>query len=402
MAERTAAVTWNGSLLEGGGKIDSVGSGAFGPLDVTWASRAEDESGGRTSPEELIAAAHAACFSMALSHGLAQAGSPADELKTTATPDGEGYRVNGSKIFTSHGPEADWFLAYVRFGKGVEGIGSVLIERTARGFSAGKQTPFMSGDSWMPLFFDDIYVGPENVLLREGGFKKQIAGFNVERIGNAARSLALGQFAFDTAKAHAGTVATPADVSTCPVATAGIELRLLRSLAWISPPTVRPDLTGMRHVSWASANSDPTSSPNGTAAAMQSAIIHFFTMSPPRCSGHEHVIRHLAGGGDAQGAALADAARDDPLILQPVILAALAFHPGRPRGVEHADRHPVDPALVHRAARRLRRAEGLDLAAARHRAQVLADEEVALDLDRAAKAAAVAVARPGDRLGPDG
>ncbi|MBI2585629.1 MAG: acyl-CoA dehydrogenase, partial [Rhodospirillales bacterium] len=106
---------------------------------------------------------------------------------------------------TSHGPEADWFLAYVRFGKGVEGIGSVLIERASKGFSAGKQTPFMSGDSWMPLFFDDIYVGPENVLLREGGFKKQIAGFNVERIGNAARSLALGQFAFDTAKAHALT-----------------------------------------------------------------------------------------------------------------------------------------------------------------------------------------------------
>jgi osmotically inducible protein OsmC len=85
MAERTAAVTWNGSLLEGGGQIDSVGSGAFGPLEVTWAARTEEESGGRTSPEELIAAAHAACFSMALSHGLAQAGSPPDELKTTAT-----------------------------------------------------------------------------------------------------------------------------------------------------------------------------------------------------------------------------------------------------------------------------------------------------------------------------
>jgi osmotically inducible protein OsmC len=78
-------VTWNGSLLEGSGSIDSVGSGAFGPLEVTWSSRAEDESGGRTSPEELIAAAHAACFSMALSHGLAQAGTPPDELKTTAT-----------------------------------------------------------------------------------------------------------------------------------------------------------------------------------------------------------------------------------------------------------------------------------------------------------------------------
>ena len=84
MADRTANVTWLGSLIEGGGRIESVGSGAFGPLDVTWASRAED-SDGRTSPEELIAAAHASCFSMALSHGLAQAGTPADRLETSAT-----------------------------------------------------------------------------------------------------------------------------------------------------------------------------------------------------------------------------------------------------------------------------------------------------------------------------
>jgi len=84
MADRTATVTWNGSLLEGGGTIERVGSGAFGPLDVTWSSRAE-ESEGRTSPEELIAAAHAACFSMALSHALAQAGTPAQHLETSAT-----------------------------------------------------------------------------------------------------------------------------------------------------------------------------------------------------------------------------------------------------------------------------------------------------------------------------
>ena len=82
--DRTAEVTWHGSLMEGSGRIDSVGSGAFGPLDVTWASRAE-EPAGRTSPEELIAAAHAACFSMALSHGLAEAGTPPEELKTGAT-----------------------------------------------------------------------------------------------------------------------------------------------------------------------------------------------------------------------------------------------------------------------------------------------------------------------------
>jgi osmotically inducible protein OsmC len=83
-ADRTASVTWSGSLLEGSGRIESVGSGAFGPLDVTWASRTED-SGGRTSPEELIAAAHAACFSMAFSNVLAKAGSPPDRLETSAT-----------------------------------------------------------------------------------------------------------------------------------------------------------------------------------------------------------------------------------------------------------------------------------------------------------------------------
>jgi osmotically inducible protein OsmC len=84
MTERTANVTWAGSLMDGAGTIESVGSGAFGPLDVTWASRAEG-SDELTSPEELVAAAHAACFSMALSHALAQAGTPPERLETSAT-----------------------------------------------------------------------------------------------------------------------------------------------------------------------------------------------------------------------------------------------------------------------------------------------------------------------------
>jgi lipoyl-dependent peroxiredoxin len=82
--DRRAEVTWQGDLMGGSGVIERVGSGALGPLDVTWASRAE-EPAGRTSPEELIAAAHAACFSMALAHGLAQAGNPPEELSTSAT-----------------------------------------------------------------------------------------------------------------------------------------------------------------------------------------------------------------------------------------------------------------------------------------------------------------------------
>ena len=82
--ERHAEVTWRGSLTDGSGTIESVGSGAFGPLDVTWASRAEQPDE-HTSPEELIAAAHAACFSMALSGALARAGTPPQRLTTTAT-----------------------------------------------------------------------------------------------------------------------------------------------------------------------------------------------------------------------------------------------------------------------------------------------------------------------------
>jgi osmotically inducible protein OsmC len=82
---RRAEVTWNGSLMEGSGRIRSTTSGAIGELGVDWRARSEDETDGKTSREELIAAAHAACFSMALSHGLAQAGSPPDELDTSAT-----------------------------------------------------------------------------------------------------------------------------------------------------------------------------------------------------------------------------------------------------------------------------------------------------------------------------
>jgi osmotically inducible protein OsmC len=82
--DRKAEVTWQGDLMSGNGRIDSVTSGAFGGLDVSWPARSEEPEG-KTSPEELIAAAHATCFSMALSQGLAQAGHPPEELKTSAT-----------------------------------------------------------------------------------------------------------------------------------------------------------------------------------------------------------------------------------------------------------------------------------------------------------------------------
>jgi lipoyl-dependent peroxiredoxin len=83
--DRRADVTWKGSLIEGSGTITKTTSGAIGEQPVSWAARSEDATAGKTSPEELIAAAHASCFSMALSSGLAKAGTPADELNTSAT-----------------------------------------------------------------------------------------------------------------------------------------------------------------------------------------------------------------------------------------------------------------------------------------------------------------------------
>ncbi|WP_158850562.1 OsmC family peroxiredoxin [Saccharothrix deserti] len=79
---RKATTHWEGNLLEGKGSVALESSG-IGTFDVSWPSRAE-QANGKTSPEELIAAAHSSCFSMALSHGLAQAGTPPQQVDTSA------------------------------------------------------------------------------------------------------------------------------------------------------------------------------------------------------------------------------------------------------------------------------------------------------------------------------
>ncbi|MGE0558188.1 MAG: acyl-CoA dehydrogenase family protein [Burkholderiales bacterium] len=129
-----------------------------------------------------------------------EAGSAVTDLKTSATPDGAGYRINGIKVFQTHASYAEVMLTYVRFGPGVGGIGSVLIPRDAQGFKQGAPAKFLNGEEWVQTYLDNVYVGPENVMLKEGGFKKQIAGFNVERIGNTARSLAFGRYAYNVAR----------------------------------------------------------------------------------------------------------------------------------------------------------------------------------------------------------
>ena len=100
-ATRTATVTWQGTLAEGSGTVSSGTSAQFTDLPVSWSSRTEEPEG-RTSPEELLAAAHASCFSMALSGALARAGTPPDHLHVSATVTfdkvGEKWTVTRSEL----------------------------------------------------------------------------------------------------------------------------------------------------------------------------------------------------------------------------------------------------------------------------------------------------------------
>jgi len=171
---------------------DVIQAGNFGPIRVL------AEYGSASQKKNFLKKLLAGESVISVGMTEPDAGSAVTDLKTTATRDGKGWRIKGSKVFTTHSAYADLVLAYVRFGPGVGGIGSVLIERN--NIKVGKKSRFMSGEEWAELHFDDVHVPEDMVLLGEGGFKKQIGGFNVERIGNAARSLALGRYAFEAAR----------------------------------------------------------------------------------------------------------------------------------------------------------------------------------------------------------
>src|SRR5687768_9619402 len=176
---------------------DIVQAGNFGPVR-TFVEYASAEQKARFLPDLL-----AGRKLMSLGMTEPDAGSAVTDLKTSATKDGDTFLINGSKIFSTHSPEAELFLVYVRFAPGVGGIGSVLVEKGTKGFTVGKPSRFMNGEEWSQLYFEDCRIPEANVLLGPGGFKKQIAGFNVERLGNASRALALGRHAFNVARDYA-------------------------------------------------------------------------------------------------------------------------------------------------------------------------------------------------------
>lgn len=176
---------------------DVVQAGNFGPIR-TFAEFATEDQKQRFLPGLL---AGATVISLCMSEP--NAGSAATELKTQAVHDKGEIVINGTKVFSTHSPDASVFLVYVRFEPGVKGIGAVLVERGAPGLQIGSPSSFMNGEQWCQLYFDNCRIPESNLLLGPGGFKNLISGFNVERLGNSARSLALGKYAFNKAREHA-------------------------------------------------------------------------------------------------------------------------------------------------------------------------------------------------------
>jgi alkylation response protein AidB-like acyl-CoA dehydrogenase len=173
---------------------DVVQAGNFGPIRVL------AEYGTTEQKQKYLKRLLAGETVISVGMTEPEAGSAVTDLQTTATPDAGGYRLNGSKIFTTHSKYAELMLVYVRFGPGIDGIGSVLVDTKGPGVRFGKPSKFMSDEEWAQTYFENALVPAEMVVLKEGGFKKQIAGFNVERIGNTARSLALGRYAYERAR----------------------------------------------------------------------------------------------------------------------------------------------------------------------------------------------------------
>jgi osmotically inducible protein OsmC len=101
MPTRTARTAWNGTLQEGSGQVE-LSSSKVGTFDVNFPKRAADDAGGTTSPEELVAAAHAACFAMSLSNEIGKAGGTPQALDVTADVtlgrDDSGLAITGIKL----------------------------------------------------------------------------------------------------------------------------------------------------------------------------------------------------------------------------------------------------------------------------------------------------------------
>lgn len=138
---------------------------------------------------------------MAIAISEPDAGSAATDLTTRAVPADGGYRVTGAKRWISNGSEADLYLVYARMSErpGAAGIGALVVSRDTEGVSFGAQEKLMGfrGIPSADIYFDDVFVPEQDVLVGADRFRELFGCFSVERLGNATMSLAIAQAALD-------------------------------------------------------------------------------------------------------------------------------------------------------------------------------------------------------------
>ncbi len=134
------------------------------------------------------------------------AGSALTDLSTNAVLDGDHYVLNGTKRWCSGGGHSDSYVVYCKLSDeaGAKGIGALLVEKDMGGFTFGKKE-YLLGFRGIPsadMFFDNVRVPAENLIVPAGGFRKLMEAFDLERCGNTTMSLAIAQSAFDEALSY--------------------------------------------------------------------------------------------------------------------------------------------------------------------------------------------------------
>ncbi|RJP23289.1 MAG: acyl-CoA dehydrogenase [Candidatus Abyssobacteria bacterium SURF_5] len=187
-------------------RVSCVASGpvfetSFGPIRVV------EQFGTEEQKERFIPPCCKGEKFMAVGMTEPGAGSALTDLTTRAVLEGDHYVVNGRKRFISGGGHSEWYMVYVRLSekKGHKGIGGLVIEKGAPGFSFGKQEEFMGlrGIPSCDLIFEDCIVPKENLVIPGGGFAMLMQAFDVERCGNATQSLGIAWGALEAAKKYA-------------------------------------------------------------------------------------------------------------------------------------------------------------------------------------------------------
>jgi butyryl-CoA dehydrogenase len=143
---------------------------------------------------------------MAVGISEPEAGSAATDMKTKARLVGDEYVITGTKRWISNGGHADLYLVYCRLNDelGAKGIGAIIVPKGTPGFTFGAPEKLMGfrGIPSSDLYFDEVRVPAENLVIEAGGFNKLFSVFAIERLGNSTMSLAIGQASLDRATAY--------------------------------------------------------------------------------------------------------------------------------------------------------------------------------------------------------